>query len=334
MFRLTDFLYRAGSERFRGGSLRKIYGSFLWAGWLFLHNCRQPLNEGNPINYVAAAARLFVWQVWRRSTRRPLIVQLPDRSLLKCPVWSQITSAWVAGGFHEYADTMFFLGLIRPDDFFVDVGANIGFYTLIARRLGAAVLAVEPHPLAAAAIVASLALNPSDKYVEVLQCALSDRAGVGVLTTDRENENRLTVRNEKVLAGIDTNLLTLDDLVGGRRLEPNGLLVIKIDTEGHDLRVLRGAESTLRDHKPVLLVEAGSSGYEIEGWLNVRNYEVFVYEPLSRYLRPVEELPMPTGNIIAVHRTGVALVRERLRNSQQPTLCRPRLRIAASLARS
>lgn len=83
---------------------------------------------------------MWGWQIWRRVIKRSIAVQLPDGSSLICPPWSALASALVVDGFHEYMETVFMLDLLRPDDLVVDVGANIGYYSIIAAHRGRAAL--------------------------------------------------------------------------------------------------------------------------------------------------------------------------------------------------
>lgn len=179
--------------------------------------------------------------------------------------------------------------LLRRDRAFLDVGANLGVYTYVARRHASRVYAVEPHPGMAAALRRHFAGD-----VEVLELALSDVRGTIDLFVPQHAGADLASRaslEETANPGFTQQALTierarLDDL----DLEPLGL--IKIDVEGHERAVLLGGDATLARDRPALLVEIeerhhpGESARVFEH-LGARDYEgVFLLEGA---LRPVAE---------------------------------------------
>ena len=125
----------------------------------------------------------------------------------------------------------------------VDVGANIGNTALFfAKVVGAKVLSFETNPDACAALEASLALNEIEQQVELNKIALG-RGDAGP---------------------------SLDEVLGERHVD-----LIKIDADGAESAVLRGAERTLKRCKPVLLCKAGNLDVlaEIETTLRPCGYQ-------------------------------------------------------------
>ena len=90
-----------------------------------------------------------------------------------------------------------------------------------------------------------------------------------------------------MLRGIGQSLSTIDVPVQVRRLDDFALAptAIKIDAEGAEWSVLRGAEQTLRIHRPVLLVENGNWG-QVTEYLASLGYKCFRYTPASDTLEP------------------------------------------------
>jgi FkbM family methyltransferase len=140
----------------------------------------------------------------------------------------------------------------RPDRISIDVGANRGVYSCYMLRHSAAVLAFEPLPL----MQAQLTQYFGDR-VRVYPIALSDRDGQAELrlprglwscaTIDRGNPLELPAPRPVETIAVTT-----------RRLDSYGLTkvgFIKIDVEGHEEFVLRGALETLRANRPMLLIE-------------------------------------------------------------------------------
>lgn len=134
-----------------------------------------------------------------------------------------------------------------PGDVFYDVGANIGFHTVIAARLvgnAGTVVAFEPLPENAAQLRRNVELN-SFANVEVVEAALSDGTGFANLSGSGHRTRRTLTK----LGGVEVRTFRLDDWEG----PPPDLL--KIDVEGAELVVLEGALETIRRHRPDMLIE-------------------------------------------------------------------------------
>jgi FkbM family methyltransferase len=144
--------------------------------------------------------------------------------------------------------------LCRRDRVSLDIGANRGIYTYWCHKYSQSVIAFEPSPAFCERIRAAF---PSG--VEVRQCVLSDATGRAVLRVpvigDGVEFGRATIQDTIQLPGlpvreVEVEKLRLDDL----QLRNVGFL--KIDVEGHELAVLRGARALLTEQRPRILVEA------------------------------------------------------------------------------
>ncbi|MEZ4452981.1 MAG: FkbM family methyltransferase [Nannocystaceae bacterium] len=179
--------------------------------------------------------------------------------------------------------------LLRRDRAFLDVGANLGVYTYVARPHASRVYAVEPHPGMAAALRRHFAGD-----VEVLELALSDERGSVDLFIPRHEGGDLASRaslEEGANPGFTQGTVSierarLDDL----RLDP--LALIKIDVEGHERSVLVGGDETLARDRPALLVEIEERHHPGESTrvfehLGARDYDGFFL--LEGALRPVAD---------------------------------------------
>ncbi len=155
------------------------------------------------------------------------------------------------------------LGFLRADAVAIDVGANLGEWTVpLSRAVGATgrVLAFEPAPHSAAALEATLAANAL-RQTEVFRCAIGDHDGtaefaVPVVTSARIDTG--TAHLGPASSGYEALRVPLRSLdllaaeVGLERLE-----LIKIDVEGNERQVLDGAASILKRWRPVLVIETG-----------------------------------------------------------------------------
>jgi FkbM family methyltransferase len=159
-------------------------------------------------------------------------------------------------------------GFLRPGGVAIDVGANLGEWTVpLARAVGPTgrVLAIEPASRAADSLDKTLAANALTQ-AELIRCAVGDHDGtvafaVPIVTSTRIDTG--TARIGPAAAGheaLTVALHRLDTLAAERRLDRIDL--IKIDVEGHERQVLDGARAVLARFRPVLVLE---TGHEAEG---------------------------------------------------------------------
>jgi FkbM family methyltransferase len=158
-----------------------------------------------------------------------------------------------AGVMYEPPVTAAFFELVRPGSGVLDIGANIGWFSLLAAKLAGSegrVSAVEPNPMNARALEASRALNGFDQ-LQVIQAAAGEGVGILALYTSGSNGVAVPVGGEpdRILSSETVPVLALDDLIHHR------VDVVKIDVEGAELLALRGAERLLRRDRPAIISE-------------------------------------------------------------------------------
>ena len=179
--------------------------------------------------------------------------------------------------------------LLDPGEFAVEIGANIGLNcSCMARRVGVkgTVLAFEPHPEIVSELRDNAALWPHETFakIQIEPIALSAEPGEAILDLGTEfetNRGSASIRNgSSPASGFKVRVARLDEYL--RDIEQVGLC--KIDVEGHELNVLRGARESLKrrairdiifeDYQPQpspvtrLLQEHGYEIFKLgEGWL-------------------------------------------------------------------
>ena len=148
---------------------------------------------------------------------------------------------------------------LGPGDLAMDIGAHAGQYALImAARCGPGgkVIAFEPDSYAREILLRNLALNPGIARPVVEEFALSDRSGPAMLFSRGGDSNSslslsgLPTMAIEDLEQIEVTLCTLDDYLHQRGLPFPKL--IKIDTEGAEIQILRGAEAVLASDTEIL----------------------------------------------------------------------------------
>jgi FkbM family methyltransferase len=197
--------------------------------------------------------RWVTWQAWQRTARRPWTVSLHCDIQMICHPHDHITSLALYCGLYDAEEMRFLLAWLRAGDTFVDVGSNVAPYSLLSTAVrGTRAVAFEPGTLAQVRARANIDLNGVRGRVTLVPLAVSDADGEASLTADRWATNALVDdRYDGPVEHVTTTRLDSYD-------EEHGLgrvSLIKIDVEGHELAVLRGAGGIIgRDH-PALIVE-------------------------------------------------------------------------------
>lgn len=171
-----------------------------------------------------------------------------------------------------------------PGDTFVDVGCNIGWFTLLASTIvgpAGSVLAADAEQYNVEMVNRSVHVNGLSN-VTALSVALADRPGQLVLQHLRGSNALVLDVDEKALESDRyVSCVPLDMLTPAwPRID-----VIKIDVEGAELLVLIGAEETVRQHRPIIFCEfnpymvdrlAGSNAIALDDWIRQHDYAVEV----------------------------------------------------------
>ena len=271
--------------------------------WATLYHARHPLSRGRRAH---AVFNLLAWQAWRRVVRTPVTVELQTGTKLVCPTWSKIAGAWVSIGAHE-PELFFVADVVRPGDVFVNVGANIGVYAVTAALRGARALAFEPNDQAMAMLRRNAELDNVETLLTVSSDALSDYDGAGAFTTDLECSNQLAAEGA---AGVPVRVKKLDSSLP--ELGAIGVDFLKIDAEGFDEAVLRGAAETLRTQRPTVIVEIWGGGGSVRKLLESAGYRAYAYDYEAHQLRELPASFDGDGNLVAVHEARIDALHERL----------------------
>lgn len=155
-------------------------------------------------------------------------------------------------GVWEHFETRLLLSLLREQDQVLDIGANIGWYSVAAaRRVGAAghVFAFEPDPNNFAILTANVQRNGLSS-VATERVALGRESGTGSIRSSADNQGDLRVRDFRKagasLAEDDVRVIALDDyLASNRQFDLARLRILKMDVQGFEHEVLSGAKGLL-----------------------------------------------------------------------------------------
>lgn len=256
-----------------------------------------PLNADGRLD---ALLRVLRWQFAARLM--PGLIALPyvqGTWLFATRGMTGATGNWYCG-LHEVHEMAFVLHLLLPEEHFVDVGANVGSYTVLAGgRVKARVTAVEPIPATFAHLQRNVALNDMADRVRCCQVGLSDKSGALRFSSGLDTVNHVLAEGED-LPGVDVPVMRLDDLVS-----QEAPVLMKIDVEGHELAVLNGGAATLGNPRLLaVIMETNGSGVrygvsddQLIAVMRGHGFSPFGYDPFGRRLVDVMDA---SGNTVFV----------------------------------
>lgn len=198
------------------------------------------------------------FQQKQEASRQPQLVSLPGYRLYVRPNDFFIGAAIARDRQYEPHVTAVVRELLRPGDTFLDIGANIGYFTMLAASLvgeTGRVIAVEPNRDNCALIEMSIEAN-GWKHITVLPYAAAEAEQIFQLDTGGAGSNGRVIDNSPLAtpgsgAPNPVQAVVLDQMLADEaRLD-----VVKLDIEGAEPRAVAGMMGLLQRHRPVLLLE-------------------------------------------------------------------------------
>ena len=148
----------------------------------------------------------------------------------------------------------FFSEHLSPGDTVMDIGAHIGLFSVIAARLvgeSGKVFSFEPTPFTRKVLSQMVRLNHCENIVSIRGEAVSDKRGKTTFfdTGDTISVMNSLIKNERSQGGFEVLTITVDEFVSEHHVRPTCL---KVDVEGAELALLKGALKTMKDIKPTM----------------------------------------------------------------------------------
>ena len=149
--------------------------------------------------------------------------------------------------------------LMRRDCVFVDVGANIGYFSILAAKWigpGGSVIAFEPVDAIHRLLCKNISLNQIDNVTALKLACFSYTGQMAMTQTGDSAKSHLATKGEASTQTV--SVTTLDDFFAQRRV--NRIDCLKIDAEGSDFEVIKGARRIIEDFRPAILLETDHFG--------------------------------------------------------------------------
>jgi FkbM family methyltransferase len=240
--------------------------------------------EGNAVvRKIAARAksgfRLFRYGLRRRLGASKIMIRTTWGSVLELQ-FTDISAFPMYFGNYEEEETRKIVKHVKPDMTAFDIGANIGYFTLLMAQLvgpNGCVFAFEPNPIMYSQLKSNIAINPQleDGRIRAFPVALGKEKGLSSFfcpILGHEGVGGLKdVQRAPVNKIINVDVETLDNFTMKHNVKR--LDFLKIDVEGGEYDVFKGSEYVLRELRPIILFEACE--------LNANPYGYRVFEELQ-----------------------------------------------------
>jgi FkbM family methyltransferase len=242
-------------------------------------------------NRPRAIGRFLGWQFRQSLRRRPEKLTFVEDSVLVVEKGMFGATGNIYTGLVEFNDMSFLLHVLRPGDTFVDIGANVGAYTILAaKNAGAEVISFEPIPSTFEKLRRNVEANGVGERVDLQRYGVGDKTGTLRFTMSMDAINHV-LRDDEVTDGteaVEVPVGILDILLKDRHPA-----LMKIDVEGFEWPVLNGAGSVLSSPSlKALIIELNGCGAQygfdedkIHELLLSHGFVPYSYEPFARQLK-------------------------------------------------
>lgn len=271
-----------------------------------------PLNKNRKF---LALGRFITWQLFSRIFSFPILFPIGEKSRLILKRGMTGATGNFYCGLHDFQEMVFLLHYLRESDIFIDVGANVGSYTVLsAGEIGAKTVCFEPVPSTFKDLEMNIAVNNIKHLVDTHNLALGSKSGSLPFTNLFGPMNRVARKGD--LRVIDVPVQKFDEI-----LDLEAPSFMKIDVEGFETEVLKGMEKALEnEHLKIILIEMNGTGknygYDdsnIHRRLTLNGFSPYQYQPFERELKL--RTSMNSNNALYIR--DIEFVRNRIKKANK-----------------
>lgn len=268
-------------------------------------------------------SNFFCWQLYKRITYHYLDIQLLQNLKLRCYPDSQSASAAIYCGLYDYHEMNFLLRYLREKDLFLDIGANIGIYTLLAasKIKSGCIYSFEALPTNYRRLEENINLNNLTQ-VKPYSIAIADSVGSVTISNNTKSDSTafITTNTTYTTESLQISSSTLDTELQNENL--SHLTLAKMDIEGAEILALKGATSLLQQQRPHVwileLLNGVNHGYckqDIVKLLQDYGYSLYHYNADTNQLQSITLESVRSDNVFAIANEALDFVRSRLSES-------------------
>lgn len=215
------------------------------------HYLTHPLGRRDRLGTVA---RILRWQLGSRVLGTAATVPFVDGTRLLVRAGMHGATGNIYVGLMEFEGMAFVAHFLREGDVFVDVGANVGVYSILAASRGARVLALEPVPASYERLLDNVHINRFQEFVDARNIGAGAEGGTLRFSTNEDSTNHVLADDESCKHAVVVEVAPLDEIV-------QEATMLKVDVEGYEAEVLKGAGELLsKESLRAVLVELNGLG--------------------------------------------------------------------------
>ncbi|MCF0073416.1 FkbM family methyltransferase [Dyadobacter sp. CY261] len=274
-----------------------------------------PLNQNNKIS---ALVTFFTRGVIIRLHRHPIVYPFVENTSLVVEKGMSSAELQIYTGLYDLHEMFFLMHYLRPEDTFVDVGANVGVYTVLAAGVaGSKAISFEPIPSTYSKLLRNVVYNGLQDRVELLNMGVGDKEEQLVFSNSLDATNHV-INTEENFQGATTKVSvnSLDHLLADKTVS-----FLKIDVEGFEANVINGAPNILnRSELKVIIMETNglSDQYEFgQNYLHDKllglGFLPYSYDPFQRNLQKLTN----TNPQNTIYLRDIDFVRNRIQTSRK-----------------
>ncbi|BAZ24829.1 FkbM family methyltransferase [Kalymmatonema gypsitolerans NIES-4073] len=267
---------------------------------------------------IQSITKFLLWQFYKRIFQRCIDIQLLPKIKIRCYPDSHSAAAVIYCGLYDYNEMNFLLRYLRDEDSFLDIGANVGVYTLLGafKIKNGSIYSFEALPKNYNRLEENLVLNQLQQ-VKPYKLAVSDFTGTTALNlAERDSMPFITATATENTITVPTD--TLDNLLKNQSLA--NLTLAKMDIEGAEILAFKGATSLLKQQRPyVWILEINDAvnnfGYQkqdVVNFLQNHGYRLYNYNADSNKLDAITLDQQRGNNVLAIANSALNFVHNRL----------------------
>ena len=244
------------------------------------------------------------WQVGSRLTPGKVVYNwISDSRMIVQPGETGFTLN-IYCGLQDFPEMAYVLHVLSPDDLFVDIGANVGAYTVLASAVKKArSYCFEPVPSTYWKLMDNIRINDLNNRVTALNIGISDKEDTLSFTIGENCTNHVIAAGESAMDIVKVKVLPLDIVLADE--SPS---ILKIDVEGFETSVINGADNILRNkslHSVIMELDGhgeryGFSDDTLFDKMQSYGFNSYRYDPFKRVLTKQHRQKTESGNTLFI----------------------------------
>jgi len=266
---------------------------------------------------IAVFKKFIFWQIFiSLGGNKSIFNWINNSKLIISKGEASITGNYYTG-LMEYEYMLFLLHFLKKENTFIDVGANSGVYSILSSKvIGCKTIAFEPNTEAFERLIDNININRIDNKVSPINKGVGSAVGELYFSNDADTENKVSIN-----VRTNTSLVPVTTL-DNEMIISDAIYVLKVDVEGFEMEVLKGARNLLKSGKiSCIIIETNGAGLEfgytdleLHNFICSFGYSAINYDPLHR---KIEHIKSPNNIANTIYLANVEQAKIICKNSKK-----------------